>query len=519
MNAVTGSENYTVSVLQRLAERGDRDAIVAGSRRVGGAEAVSTVLRFAAALRGSGLVEGDGVALFVENSPEALLLQLAVHFTGCRLVFVPPEPGNSELEALVERADVRMLLFDPVFEERTKRLAGRIDIPYLFGIGASSIAADFLTAASGNAGLSLRDAADGRHIATLLYTGGTTGLPKLVVHRSGFYDTYVQASAAFSDSESDDPAVLIGTLVTHTSGHGAFLMGVLSGHTIVLLRTFDAGTALSVMDSERVTRMVVVTPMLYELLDHPGCLAGRFPALTTLHYTGAAASPARLRQAIGRFGPILDQIYGATENGLVTQLTPQQHDLQRPQSLTSCGRPAPGVEIELRDDDGKPVPVGELGELFVRSRTVMEGYWNDPERTAEVLDEEGWFRSGDIAREDENGYLYIVDRARDIIVTGSTADNVYSRLLDDFLTAQPAIKDAAAIGLPGDDDKETVHVVLVLEDRADVPDLARLSREIVDALGDLYTPASYSITDALPITTVGKIDKKALRASLLASGA
>jgi fatty-acyl-CoA synthase len=147
---------------------------------------------------------------------------------------------------------------------------------------------------------------------------------------------------------------------------------------------------------------------------------------------------------------------------------------------------------------------------------VMEGYWNDPERTAGVLDGRGWFRSGDIARQDEDGYLYIVGRTRDIIVTGRTADNVYSRLLDDFLTAQPAVKDAAAIGLPGDDGKETVHVVLVPQDPASPPDLPRLTREVTGALGDLYTPDSYSITDALPHTTAGKTDKNALRAALLA---
>ncbi|MFI8931540.1 AMP-binding protein [Streptomyces sp. NPDC053474] len=515
MNKVTAHDNYTVSVLHRLSARGEREAIVAGARRISGTEAARTVLRFAAALRGRGVADGDGVALFVENSPEALLLQLAVHFAGGRLVFVPPEPGNRELQALVRRADVKVLLFDPVFEDRTRQIVGQAAIPHLFSIGASSVGADFLTAASGRAPLSLNEAADGRHLATLLYTGGTTGLPKLVVHRSGYYDGYLRTSHACADGAPADPAMLIGTLVTHTSGHAAFLTGVLSGHTIVLLRTFDAGTALSVMDSEHVTRMMVVTPMLYELLDHPDCLPGRFPALTTLLYGGAAASPARLRQAMERFGPVLHQIYAASESGLVTELTPAEHDVQRPESLTSCGRPAPGVEVELRDTDGKPVPVGRIGELYVRSPTVMEGYWNDPERTAEVLDDEGWFRSGDIARQDESGYLYLVDRARDIIVTGRTADNVYSRLLDDFLTAHPAVKDAAAIGLPGDDGKETVHVVLVPRDLAGAPDLVRLTRDIVDALGDLYAPASYSITGSLPRTAVGKTDKRALRASLL----
>ncbi|GGR85917.1 fatty acid CoA ligase [Streptomyces aureoverticillatus] len=519
MNKVTAHENYTVSVLHRLSARGDRDAIVAGTRRISGTEAVRTVLRFAGALRDRGLADGDAVALFVENSPEALLLQLAVHFTGCRMVFVPPEPGNSELEALIRRADVKMLLFDPAFEDRAGRIADQVDIPHVLSIGASSDAADFLAAASSSAALSLHEAADAQHIATLLYTGGTTGLPKLVVHRSGYYDGYARMSDAYADGAPADPAMLICTLVTHTSGHGAFLAGALSGHTIVLLRTFDADTALSVMNGERVSRMIVVTPMLYELLDHPDCLPGRFPALTTLLYGGAAASPARLRQAIERFGPVLHQIYAASESGLVTELTPAEHDLQRPESLAGCGRPGPGVEVELRDEDGKPVLAGHLGELYVRSPTVMEGYWNDPERTAEVLDDEGWFRSGDIARQDERGYLYLVDRARDIIVTGRTADNVYSRLLDDFLAAHPVVKDAAAVGLPDADGQESVHVVLVPQDPAGAPDLARLTREIVDALGDLYAPASYSITDALPRTTVGKTDKKALRACLLTARA
>ncbi|MFF0969967.1 AMP-binding protein [Streptomyces sp. NPDC003703] len=514
---VTVGENYTVSVLRRLSARGDGDAIVAGERRISGAEAAATVLRFAAALRSRGLAEGDGVALFVENSPEALLLQLAVHFTGCRLVFVPPEPGNGELEALVRRADVKMLLFDPVFAQRTRQIAGRVGIPHLLGVGPSSTAEDFLASASGRTGLSPDEAADGGSVATLLYTGGTTGLPKLVVHRSGYYDTYVRAASAYADDASDGLVLLVCTLVTHTSGHGTFLVGLLSGHTVVLLRSFDAGTALSMMERERVTRVIVVTPMLYELLDHPDCVPGRFPALTTLHYTGAAASPARLEQAIERFGPVLDQIYGASENALVTQLTSQEHDPGRPESLTSCGRPGPGVEVELRDEDGKPVPVGHPGELYVRSDTVMEGYWQDPERTAEVLDDEGWFRSGDIARADENGYLYLVDRARDIIVTGATADNVYSRLLDDFLAAQPGVREAATVGLPGADDQETVHVVLVPEDPAGTPDLPGLTRAITDALGTLYTPASYSVADSLPRTTVGKTDKKALRAALLAS--
>ena len=473
------------------------------------------VLRFAAALREAGLKVGDGVALFVQNSAEALLLKLAVHFAGCRLVFVPPEPGNGELEAFIRNAEVTALFFDSAFEERTRRITGQVAIPYVFCIGASSIATDFLDVARDRKGPAPYDAADGRHIATLLYTGGTTGMPKLVTHRGGYYDAFSLAAPNYTDEVSADPKLLVCTLLTHTSGHISSLIGILSGHTIVLVETFDAGTALAVMDGERITATAIVTPMLYDLLDHPGWPAGGFPALRSLFYGGAAAAPSRLVQAIERFGPVLYQLYGASENGgMVSRLTPQEHDLARPASLTSCGRPAPGVEVELRDEDGKPVPIGQVGELYVRSRTVMDGYWNDPEGTAEVLDGDGWFRSGDVARQDEDGYLYLVDRVRDIIVTGSTADNVYSRLLDDFLISLPGIRDAAAVGLPGEDDKETVHVVLVPQDPTRAPDLDRLSDQITDALGGLYAPASYSIAESLPRTTLGKTDKKALRTAL-----
>ncbi|MGW0336473.1 AMP-binding protein [Streptomyces sp. NPDC003011] len=512
MNSI---ENYTVKVLDRLKGAGRRDAIISGTRRISGTEVFRTVLRYATALRDARLGNGDGVALFVANSPEASLLMLAVHFAGCRLVFVPPEPGNSELEAFIQRAQVKALFFDAEFEERARQITGRVDIPHIFSIGRSSLATDFLAVAPDSTDLVPNEAADGRHIATLLYTGGTTGTPKLVTHRSPYYEALTRVSGRYADEVSAEPKMLVCTLITHTSGHLAFLIGLLTGATVVLLRTFDAGAVLSVMRTQRITAMMTVTPMLYELVDHPGHPADGFPSLKTLFYTGAAAAPTRLRQAIGRFGPVLHQIYGASENGLVAELTPQEHDLTRPESLTSCGRPRPGAEVELRDDDGRPVPVGQVGEMYVRSGTVMDGYWNDPERTAEVLGADGWFRSGDLARQDGQGYLYLVDRVKDIIVTGRTADNVYSRLLDDFLISLPTVKDAATIGLTGDDGREKVHVVFVPQDPARVPDLAALTRQITHALGDLYAPASYSVAASLPRTAVGKTDKKALRAALL----
>ncbi|NMO55515.1 AMP-binding protein [Actinoplanes sp. TBRC 11911] len=486
-------ENYTVEVLRRLRAAGDSEAVVFEHRRISGTEAVRTILRFAEALRAMGLGEGEGVALFTENTPEALFLMLAIHYLGLRLVFVPPERGDAELAAFVRRAQVEMLLVDPAFRERAERMA----VQRVYDIGPG-----FLRTAADRTDLTIDDAAASRRLTTVFYTGGTTGEPKLVTHGNGYYLDVTPARQGAA-------RMLVATPITHTSGHIGSLRGLLTG-AVVLLRTFDAAATLSVMGRERVTSVVVTTPMLDELLDQPGCDPGRFPALTSLIYGGVAPAPARLRQAIACFGPILTQVYGTTECGVVAVLPPQAHDPARPASLTSCGRPIPGVEVELRDGEGRVVEARQAGELWVRSRSVMTGYWGDPRATARVLDAGGWFRTGDLVRQDDDGYLYVLDRLRDVIVTGRAADNVYSRLLDDFLVAQPGIQEAATVGLAGAAG-ETVHVVLVV---TDPPDLPELTRRIVDALGEIYRPASYRIVGSLPRTPLGKVDKRALRTLL-----
>lgn len=510
-----GSEpgNYTTTVLERLRAKGNRDVIVAGRRRIRGGAAADTVMEFAANLRAAGLEPGERVGLFALNSPETVLLELAVHFVGCTPVFVPLTLGNGELEALLRRADVTALLFDPALRERVLQIAELARVPRVFSIGACPGATDFLTMVPGGDRLAQHDAAGAGHVATFFYTGGTTGEPKLVVHRHTYYEELALDAEGYRPTGSD-PALLVGTPVTHASGHRVVLTGMLTDQTVVLMRSFDAGAALSLMESERITGVMLVTPWLYELLDHPDCLPHRFPALWRIYYGGAAASAERLRQAIELFGPVMQQIYAASETGIIAELAPHEHDLSRPETLSGCGRPYRGVEVEVRDEDGKPIPSGELGELYLRARNVMEGYWKDPGHTAEVLDEQGWFRSGDIARQDGDGYLYLVDRARDVIVSGRTAGNVYSRLLDDLLAGYPGIREGAAVGLGDRERNEAVHVVLVLQDPDITPDLAALTDRITETLGEVYAPASYSFADFLPRTGVGKTDKKALRAAL-----
>jgi fatty-acyl-CoA synthase len=510
----SASTNYTVQLLEKLAESGNRDAIVHGERRISGLEARSLILRYARALADHGVGEGDGVALFIVNTPEALLLKIAVHFVGGRLVFVPPEPGNSELGAFIAHADVKMFVFDPVLGDRVAQMAEAVRVPAVLSLGESASAPNFLDEVGGQAGWTEEDAGDGSAVCTLFYTGGTTGRPKLVTHRAGFYDR-ISAAAATHGSSAPDPRVLACTLLSHVSGHFVSLISIFTGQVVVLMDDFEAGAALSVLAKEKITTMVLVPPMLYEILDHPGWPAEGFPGIERIYYLGAPTAPSRLREAIERFGPVMHQVYGSTEHGMVTEFWPGEHDLNRPHRLGSCGKPAAMADVELRDEDGRPVAgTGEVGEIYVRGGMVMEGYWQEPERTREVLLGD-WSRTGDLAYRDDEGYLYLVDRAKDIIVTGRTSDNVYSRLLDDFLCTLPGIRQAAAVGVPDDRYSEAVHLFLVTA-AGYQPDLDELRRQVAEALGDLYEPRSFSIVGSLPRTTVGKIDKKALRAAYLA---
>src|SRR6266571_4032863 len=293
------------------------------------------------------------------------------------------------------------------------------------------------------------------------------------------------------------------------------LTGLLSGLTMVLNDDFDAGETLATIEREHITGIALTPPMLYEMLDHPACPKRGSSTLTGIFYGGAPIAPTRLRQAIERFGPVLRQSYGLTEAPFITTLEPDEHDPDQPDILRSCGRPLPSMEVEVRDEQGTAVPAGEVGEVHVRGLMVMTEYWRDPERTREAL-KDGWLCTGDIGYTDADGYLYLVDRSKDVIVTGRGSDNVYSRLLDDFLATVAGVQQAAAVGVPDDRWGEAVHVFVIPEPGV-VLDVAELSKRVVDELGSVYEPQGCTFVRTLPWTALGKIDKKALRLEFIAA--
>ncbi|WP_240659657.1 AMP-binding protein [Streptomyces sp. WAC 01529] len=524
----SSSRTYLDHILEHWHKDEDAEALVQGGYRLTRGEARRRLFKLGHALRGQGLVPGDGVGLFLANRVDSVLVQLAVHLIGCRVVFLPPEPGPGELAALVEQSRARAVVTDPLFAERAADAAGRsVHAPTLLSLGPCEEPCTDLLAVAAACPAERPDgvpAPGADEAVTVLYTGGTLGRPKLAAHSHRLYDTLVDLAedaprdarpTVFPTMDPDTDRVLVSTLLTHGSGHLTSVQALVTGSALVVLPEFEAGAALAVLREERITATMFVPPMLYALLDHPECVPGALPALRRIVVGGAASSPSRLQQAVEVFGPVLSQGYGQSEALGIAAFGAEElasEAPRRPELWRSCGRAISDTDIEIRgEDSAAALPVGRVGEVCVRGETVMLGYYEDPERTAEAL-HDGWLRTGDMGYLDADGYLYLVDRAKDIIVTGSTSDNVYSRVLEDFLLTLPGVRNAAALGVPDEEYGEAVQVFLATAENADV-DPGAVGAAVTAELGELYTPRKTVLLDQLPTTKVGKVDKKALRAA------
>jgi len=252
-----------------------------------------------------------------------------------------------------------------------------------------------------------------------------------------------------------------------------------------------------------------VPTMIYALLDHPRFVEFDLSSLETVFYGASAISPARLKEAIERIGPVFSQFYGQAEAPMaVTLLRKAEHDVNDMRRLASCGRPTPWVHVELLNANNQPVADGEPGEICVRGPLVMDGYRNSPELTAQAF-AGGWLHSGDVAVRDPGGFLRIIDRTKDMIVSGGF--NIYPREIEDILSLHPSVSQVAVIGVPHPKWGEEVTALVVL--RAGLGAMAEeLINMVTERKGSFQAPKTVEFIDAIPQTAVGKPDKKALRA-------
>jgi fatty-acyl-CoA synthase len=296
------------------------------------------------------------------------------------------------------------------------------------------------------------------------------------------------------------------------AGAAFFAPTVIKGGSLYVLPKFDPAEVLEFIERERITATMLVPSMLYALMDHPDSRTRDLSSLETVYYGASAINPVRLKEAIDRFGPIFAQYYGQSEAPMViTYLGKQDHVSGDDSRLSSCGRPSAFIRTALLDEDGKPVEQGEPGEICVAGPLLCGGYWKLPDVTAETF-RDGWMHTGDVAREDEDGFWYIVDRTKDMIVTGGF--NVFPREVEDVVAEHPAIAQVGVIGTPDEKWGEAVTAIVVLRPGHELTD--EVVHEIQDMVkerkGSVQAPKQIIAADALPLTGLGKPDKKALRA-------
>ena len=469
---------------------------------------VSTVIQ---ALSARGLKRGDAVATLSANRPEAFLITAASYVMGLRLTWMNPTSSEADHAYILEDSGVTTLFVDPLsFTERARTLAARVPgVQRLLSFGPNDgLGEDVLAAAANFTPGRLVPQAQPDDVCVLIYTGGTTGQPKGVAHTHRVHVTMILTEMADWDWPVEIRFLAL-TPITHASG--AMIMPVLlKSGTYAMTQGFTADKFCHLVQQHRITATFLVPTMVYVLLDHPGRAAADLSSLQLIIYGASPMSPTRLTEGLRVFGPVFMQLYAQSEApNTVAVLHQHEHDpLHHPERLASCGTPCVGNQVRLLDEDGHEVPDGAVGEICVRGPIVMQGYWNKPAETAQAL-RHGWLYTGDMARRDADGYLYIVDRSKDMIISGGC--NVYPREVEDALSMHPAVAASAVVGVPDAKWGEAVRALVVLRPgaAASADELMALVRE---RKGAVYTPKLIDFVAALPMTGLGKLDKKAIRA-------
>lgn len=496
---------------------GERIAITHGTRQVSYAELGRNAACIGTALQQLGIGSGTRIAFLMANCAEYVFCEYAVAKTGATRVPLAVLLGNDDHIYILNFARCEVLIYHEQMAERVRQMTPHLTTVRLF----ICVADDPTSVMVGHLHLQTLMAAtppalspvaiDVEDIAGIYFTGGTTGRPKGVMlsHRSWFH-TYYAEMLEFGVGWNE--TFVFVTPMTHASGC-LILPVLLRQGRCVVLDHFDADLLLKAIEAERATMTLVVPTMIYVLLDHPMRDKYNLSSLCNVLYGASAIAPERLKQALKVFGPIFTQFFGQTEAPMVLTALPREAHViadraRETEVLMSAGRCAYSAELRLVDDTGRDVTIGEVGEIVARSPNMMSGYLDNSEATASAI-REGWLYTGDLARMGHDGLITIVDRKKDMIVSGGF--NVFPREIEDVLFEHPAVKQAAVVGAPHDKWGEEVKAIVVLKPGTRV-DAAELINFVKARKGSLMAPKSVEFWDAIPVTNLGKLDKKAIRA-------
>jgi long-chain acyl-CoA synthetase len=495
---------FTIAGLIRSqgASRPGKTAIAFAGRDVTYADLDRRSNKAAQALRAAGMGTGDRVALIDRNGPEFFDLLFGAAKVGAVLVVVNWRLSPPEMAFIINDSAASVLVVGPEAAEQVDAMGElpRVRTTLVIGNGYE----DWL-ATTGGTDPGVTTAGD--DVVMQMYTSGTTGLPKGALITNANLGTVLRLLSALMGVH--DRSVTLSVMpLYHIAGSAGALLGLFSGATVVLHREVNPAAIIDAIESNRITFTNLVPAVIQMILAVPGVGERDFSSIEAMAYGASPISEAVMLRAGEVFGRLY-QVYGLTEaTGVVTVLAPEAIDGDHPQRLRSAGTVLAGHELRIAGLDGRGLPAGAEGEVWVRGPLVMQGYWDRPDATAQAIDPHGWLHTGDAGYLDEDGYLYIHDRIKDMIVTG--AENVYPAEVENVLMAHAAVADAAVIGVPDDRWGETVKAVLVRAPRAGTSD-AEIIAYCRTLLAGYKCPTSIDWVAALPRNPSGKVLKRELR--------
>ncbi|HEY1826399.1 MAG TPA: long-chain-fatty-acid--CoA ligase [Acidimicrobiales bacterium] len=510
--------NLTQSIHRARQQDPQLQATVFGPRICTVEEQFDRVSKLGGALRGLGVEDGDRVGVLALNSDRYIEVLLAVPWAGGVLMPLNTRWSVPEILYALEDSATTVLFVDATFAPLVSELIARAaslksvvymdDAPY----PPDTLAYEELIARTSPVPDRHRGGDD---LAGIFYTGGTTGEPKGVAISHANFMTSALGSLATFPFASNGGRLLHAAPMFHLADLGAWFMQSVVGGTHVILPAFEPLSVLRTIHEEAITMALLVPTMIQMLADHPDAPSYDLSSLRVVLYGASPISSAVLERAMKCFSSAeFVQAYGMTElSPVATLLTPSDHADESLQG--SAGRAAAHSEIRIADEDDNDVPIGTVGQILVRGSHVMQGYWNKPEATAEAL-KGGWMHTGDAGYLNERGYLFVVDRVKDMVISGG--ENIYSVEVENALAKHPAVASCAVIGVPDDRWGERVHAVVVLkpEQSATLEELQEHARTLISSY---KIPRSMEVRETLPISAAGKILKRDLRAEHWGEGA
>lgn len=495
--------------------RGDKRMVDFGHRSMTFGEYHRRGALVGSALAACGIGVGDRVAFVDKNSLEYLELLAGVARLRAVLVPVNFRLAPSELAYVINHSTAAVLVVGPDLVAAIEAI--RADLIFVrtvivTGGGAGEDHLDYERWVSDSDAAELPDHGppEADDVLVQMYTSGTTGLPKgAMLTNAALFAEIERVRLPWGLSEAS--VNLVAMPLYHVAGTYDFLIAYAVGAGTLLLREMDPALIARVVPEYGVTHMFLVPAALRLLVDLPPAAQTDWSSLTTLLYAGSPISDTLLLRAMDVIGCDFVQVYGLTEAPNISYLAPEYHDaVNRPELLRSCGRPYPYFTIRVVGADGTALPAGDVGELWVKSVQTMAGYFDDPDATAAALTVDGWFRTGDAVVLDEQGFLFLHDRIKDVVISGG--ENVYPAEVENVLTAHPGIADAAVIGIPDERWGEVPLAIVVARD-----DNPPAGQDVIEfcrgRLAAFKCPAAVRFVEALPRNASGKVLKRELRES------